>query len=100
MSRIVLVVREPALALAWRDVLAAGGHEVVAVTNAARSARGTWLSSVDCLAPDGQPKLQRPKFTQPRTLRGVGAACQPSFAAPRSRARALRFMWSGPVSSA
>ena len=40
MSRIVLVVREPALALAWRDVLAAGGHEVVAVTNAARSARG------------------------------------------------------------
>jgi DNA-binding NarL/FixJ family response regulator len=40
MSRIVLVVREPALALAWRDMLAAGGHEVVAVTNAARSARG------------------------------------------------------------
>ena len=40
MSRIVLVVREPALALAWRGVLAAGGHEVVAVTNAARSARG------------------------------------------------------------
>jgi DNA-binding NarL/FixJ family response regulator len=39
MSRIVLVVREPALALAWRGVLAAGGHEVVAVTNAARSAR-------------------------------------------------------------
>ncbi|HTP74277.1 MAG TPA: response regulator [Burkholderiaceae bacterium] len=40
MSRIVLVVREPAQALAWRDVLAAGCHEVVAVTNAARSARG------------------------------------------------------------
>jgi len=40
MSRIVLVVREPALALAWRSVLAAGAHEVVAVTNAARSARG------------------------------------------------------------
>jgi DNA-binding NarL/FixJ family response regulator len=40
MSRIVLVVREPALALAWRGVLATGGHEVVAVTNAARSARG------------------------------------------------------------
>ncbi|HET7527319.1 MAG TPA: hypothetical protein VFK10_15365 [Burkholderiaceae bacterium] len=39
MSRIVLVVREPALALSWRGVLAAGGHEVVAVTNAARSAR-------------------------------------------------------------
>lgn len=39
MSRIVLVVREPAQALAWRDVLAAGCHEVVAVTNAARSAR-------------------------------------------------------------
>ena len=40
MSRIVLVVREPAQALAWRNVLAAGCHEVVAVTNAARSARG------------------------------------------------------------
>jgi len=40
MSRIVLVVREPAQALAWRSVLAAGTHEVVAVTNAARSARG------------------------------------------------------------
>jgi DNA-binding NarL/FixJ family response regulator len=40
MSRLVLVVREPALALAWRGVLVAGGHEVVAVTNAARSARG------------------------------------------------------------
>jgi len=39
MSRIVLVVREPARALAWRDLLAAGCHEVVAVTNAARSAR-------------------------------------------------------------
>jgi len=39
MSRIVLVVREPAQALAWRNVLAAGCHEVVAVTNAARSAR-------------------------------------------------------------
>lgn len=39
MSRIVLVVREAAQALAWRGVLAAGGHEVVAVTNAARSAR-------------------------------------------------------------
>jgi DNA-binding NarL/FixJ family response regulator len=40
MSRIVLVVREPSLALTWRGALAAGGHEVVAVTNAARSARG------------------------------------------------------------
>lgn len=40
MSRIVLVVREPAQALAWRNVLVAGCHEVVAVTNAARSARG------------------------------------------------------------
>jgi len=39
MSRIVLVVREPAQALAWRSVLAGGAHEVVAVTNAARSAR-------------------------------------------------------------
>jgi DNA-binding NarL/FixJ family response regulator len=39
MSCIVLVAREPPLALAWRGVLAAGGHEVVAVTNAARSAR-------------------------------------------------------------
>ena len=39
MSRIVLVVREPSLALAWRDSLVAGGHEVVAVSNAARSAR-------------------------------------------------------------
>ena len=39
MSRIVLVVREPSLALAWRDCLVAGGHEVVAVSNAARSAR-------------------------------------------------------------
>lgn len=39
MSRIVLVVREPAQALAWRSVLSAGAHEVVAVTNAARSAR-------------------------------------------------------------
>ena len=40
MSRIVLVAREPAQALAWRNVLVAGCHEVVAVTNAARSARG------------------------------------------------------------
>lgn len=40
MSRIVLVAREPALALQWRSELAAGGtHEVVAVTNAARSAQ-------------------------------------------------------------
>ena len=39
MSRIALVVREPAQALAWRAALAAGAHEVVAVTNAARSAR-------------------------------------------------------------
>jgi len=40
MSRIVLVVREPALALQWRSELAAGGlHEVVAVTNGARSAQ-------------------------------------------------------------
>ena len=39
MSRIVLVVREPSLALTWRDSLVAGGHEVVAVSNAARSAR-------------------------------------------------------------
>jgi len=39
MSRIVLVVREPAQALAWRNALACGCHEVVAVTNAARSAR-------------------------------------------------------------
>jgi len=39
MSRIVLIVREPAHALAWRDTLVAGGHEVIAVTNAARSAR-------------------------------------------------------------
>lgn len=40
MSRIVLVVREPAQALQWRGELVAGGvHEVVAVTNAARSAQ-------------------------------------------------------------
>jgi DNA-binding NarL/FixJ family response regulator len=40
MSRIVLVVREPELALQWRSALAAGGvHEVVAVTNGARSAQ-------------------------------------------------------------
>lgn len=40
MSRIVLVVREPARALQWRSELAAGGaHEVVAVTNGARSAQ-------------------------------------------------------------
>ena len=39
MSRIALVVREPAQALAWRNALACGCHEVVAVTNAARSAR-------------------------------------------------------------
>jgi DNA-binding NarL/FixJ family response regulator len=40
MSRIVLVVREPALALQWRSELVAGGqHEVVAVTNGARSAQ-------------------------------------------------------------
>jgi DNA-binding NarL/FixJ family response regulator len=40
MSRIVLVAREPALALQWRSDLAAGGrHEVVAVTNGARSAQ-------------------------------------------------------------
>ena len=40
MSRIVLVVRDPALALQWRSELAgAGTHEVVAVTNGARSAQ-------------------------------------------------------------
>jgi DNA-binding NarL/FixJ family response regulator len=40
MSRIVLVAREPALALQWRSELAAGGrHEVVAVTNGARAAQ-------------------------------------------------------------
>jgi len=39
MSRIALVVREPAQALAWRNALACRCHEVVAVTNAARSAR-------------------------------------------------------------
>jgi DNA-binding NarL/FixJ family response regulator len=40
MSRIVLVAREPAQALQWRRELAAGGaHEVVAVTNGARSAQ-------------------------------------------------------------
>ena len=40
MSRIVLVAREPAQALQWRSALAAGGaHEVVAVTNGARSAQ-------------------------------------------------------------
>jgi DNA-binding NarL/FixJ family response regulator len=40
MSRIVLVARDPALALQWRSELAAGGrHEVVAVTNGARSAQ-------------------------------------------------------------
>jgi DNA-binding NarL/FixJ family response regulator len=40
MSRIVLVAREPALALQWRSELAAAGqHEVVAVTNGARSAQ-------------------------------------------------------------
>jgi DNA-binding NarL/FixJ family response regulator len=40
MSRIVLVAREPALALQWRSELAAGGrHEVVAVTNGARTAQ-------------------------------------------------------------
>jgi DNA-binding NarL/FixJ family response regulator len=40
MSRIVLVVREPSLALQWRSELAAGErHEVVAVTNGARSAQ-------------------------------------------------------------
>ena len=40
MSRIVLVAREPALALQWRSELTAGGaHEVVAVTNGARSAQ-------------------------------------------------------------
>jgi two-component system, NarL family, nitrate/nitrite response regulator NarL len=39
MSRIVLVVREPSHALAWRDALVGGGHQVIAVTNAARSAR-------------------------------------------------------------
>src|SRR5262245_44144754 len=40
MSRIVLVVREPALALQWRGELSASGvHEVVAVTNGARSAQ-------------------------------------------------------------
>lgn len=40
MSRIVLVVREPELALQWRSALeAAGIHEVVAVTNGARAAQ-------------------------------------------------------------
>jgi DNA-binding NarL/FixJ family response regulator len=40
MSRLVLVVREPSLALQWRSELEAGGlHEVVAVTNGARSAQ-------------------------------------------------------------
>ena len=39
MSRIVLVVRDPALALQWRSELSAGSHEVVAVTNGARAAQ-------------------------------------------------------------
>jgi len=40
MSRIVLVAREPALALQWRSELSTGGaHEVVAVTNGARTAQ-------------------------------------------------------------
>jgi len=40
MSRIVLIAREPELALQWRSALAVGGaHEVVAVTNGARSAQ-------------------------------------------------------------
>lgn len=40
MSRIVLVAREPELALQWRSALTLGGaHEVVAVTNGARSAQ-------------------------------------------------------------
>lgn len=40
MSRIVLVAREPSLALQWRGELAArDAHQIVAVTNAARSAR-------------------------------------------------------------
>jgi DNA-binding NarL/FixJ family response regulator len=40
MSRIVLVARNPELALQWRSALAVGGtHEVVAVTNGARSAQ-------------------------------------------------------------
>jgi DNA-binding NarL/FixJ family response regulator len=37
MSRIVLVARDPVLALQWRSELA-GAHEVVALTNGARSA--------------------------------------------------------------
>jgi DNA-binding NarL/FixJ family response regulator len=40
MSRIVLVARDPSLALSWRGELGAGGtHDVVAVTNSARSAQ-------------------------------------------------------------
>jgi DNA-binding NarL/FixJ family response regulator len=40
MSRIVLVVREPELALQWRSALAgSGAHEVVAVSNGARAAQ-------------------------------------------------------------
>jgi DNA-binding NarL/FixJ family response regulator len=40
MSRLVLVARDPNQALQWRSALAAGGaHEVVAVTNGARSAQ-------------------------------------------------------------
>jgi len=40
MSRIVLVARDPELALHWRSALAAGGtHAVVAVTNGARAAQ-------------------------------------------------------------
>ena len=40
MSRIVLIARDPALALQWRSELSAdSAHEVVAVTNGARSAR-------------------------------------------------------------
>jgi DNA-binding NarL/FixJ family response regulator len=38
MSRIVLVARDPVLALQWRSELS-GAHEVVAVTNGARSAQ-------------------------------------------------------------
>jgi DNA-binding NarL/FixJ family response regulator len=40
MSRIILVAREPALALQWRSELSAGAvHEVVATTNGARNAQ-------------------------------------------------------------
>lgn len=77
MSSVVILSRDPQRALQWRQALASAAHEVVAITNSARSARtllaqhqpravisdlrlidGTALAMVHWLA--GEPDGQRP----------------------------------------